>query len=201
MSSLARPDPLEAADLLARRRRISVDDYREMSERGVLTPNDRVELIDGVVVEKMTKNPPHIVATDLLDTLLRRSVPEGWFVSSGNPVLMAKFDSEPEPDLQIVRGTPRDYLARKHEPVDTALVIEVADSSYGFDRRIKGKLYASSGIPVYWILDLNRRLLEIHSDPAGDGYGLVEEFGPDSEVPIVLGGVDVARVAVREILP
>lgn len=201
MSRLAPIDPTDAADLLARRRRITVDAYQEMADRGLLTPEDRVELIHGVVVEKLRKSLPHIVATDLLVGLLPRLVPEGWFMSSGNPVLLAELDSEPEPDLQIVRGTPRDYLACKNRPADTALVIEVADSSYGFDRRIKRKLYASAGIPVYWILDLNRRILEIHSGPLGDGYGQVEEFGPDALAPIVLNGAEVARLAVREVLP
>lgn len=187
--------------LFARRRRITVELYDKMTELGLLTPEDRVELIEGVIVEKMTKNPPHIVATELLGHVLPRLVPEGWYVSSGNPVTLAQSDSEPEPDTQVVRGNPRDYLQRKHGPADAALVVEVSDSSYTFDRRIKWRLYAAEGVPLFWLLDVNRRVLEVHSDPAPEGYRATQTLGPNDEAALVLDGREVARLRVLDVLP
>ncbi len=83
--------------LLLARRRITVAEYHRMAEAGVFGPDARVELLEGVIVSKMSKNPPHVLATDLLDDLLHRLVPADFFVSMGNPVTIEERDSEPDP--------------------------------------------------------------------------------------------------------
>jgi Uma2 family endonuclease len=187
--------------LLGQRHRISVDLYDRITESGLLTKDDPVELLEGLLVEKMSKNPPHVVATALLEKKLHRVVPDNWFVTSGNPIKVPERDSEPEPDTQIVRGDPREYNARKPGPADVALVIEVSDTSYALDRRIKWTIYGAGGVPVYWLLDLNRRVLEVHTDPSPDGYRTLHTLGPDEEIALVLDGREVARFPVREVLP
>jgi Uma2 family endonuclease len=193
-------DPAQIV-LLGRRHRVTLAEYHRMAEAGVFGPEPRVELLEGVIVEKMTKNPPHVIATDLIDNLLHRLVPADYFVSMGNPVAIAERDSEPEPDAAVVRGTPRDYIGRRRTARDAALVVEVADSSYDVDSRVKAAVYAAAGVPVYWLLDLNRRRLEIHADPTPAGYARLDVADADGAAPLVLDGAEVARFAVGEVLP
>jgi len=193
--------------LLDFRHRITVEEYHRMAEAGVFGPEPRVELLEGVLIDKMPKNPPHIVATDLLEELLHHLLPRGsgYCITMGNPVTIEDRDSEPEPDAMIVRGNLRDYVGRRRTPADAALVIEVANTSYAIDRHHKWITYAAARVPIYWIVDLGRRRLEIHSEPAGQGetayYGLTQILGQDDEVALVLDGREIARFAVREILP
>ena len=193
--------------LLDFRHRITVEEYHRMVDVGVFGPEPRLELLEGVLIDKMTKNPPHVVATDLLEELLHHLLPRGsgYCITMGNPVTIEDRDSEPEPDAMIVRGNLRDYAGRRRTPADVALVIEVASTSYAYDRSSKWVTYAVARVPIYWIVDLGRRRLEIHSEPAGQGetayYGLTQILGQDDEVALVLDGREIARFAVREILP
>lgn len=195
----------ERASLLDVRHRVTVAEYRRMAEAGVLGPEPRVELLEGVLVEKMTKNPPHVIATDLIEDLLHRVVPAGFHVTMGNPLTIEESDSEPEPDAMVVRGQIRDYIGRRRTPADAALVIEVADTSYGLDRGQKWLTYAAAGVPVYWIVDLNRNRVEVHTEPAGIGeearFAATRLYTGDERVPLVLDGREVARFAAREVLP
>ena len=195
----------EATTLHDLRHRITVEEFHRMVDRGVFGDEPRVELIEGVIVDKMGKNPPHIQATDQIQYLLIRIVPEGFFFSMSNPVTIEERDSEPEPDAMVLRGRLKDFAGRKRTPRDAALVIEVSDTSYAYDRHTKWASYASAGVPVYWIFDLNRRRLEVHSDPAGEGpeatYRGTRLYLEDEEVPLVLDGREVARFAVKDILP
>lgn len=193
-------DPTQLA-LLGRRHRVTLAEYHRMAEAGVFGPEPRVELLDGVIVEKMTKNPPHVIATDLVQAVLSRLIPRGFFVSMGNPVAIAERDSEPGPDAAVVRGAPRDYVGRRRTARDAALVVEVADSSYDVDSGVKAAIYAAAGVPVFWLLDLNRQRLEIHTEPSPAGYGQRVDLRADDPAPIVLDGVEIARIAVSEMLP
>ena len=193
--------------LLDFRHRITVEEYHRMAEAGVFGPEPRLELLEGVLIDKMTKNPPHVVATDVLGELLHHllSRGSGYCISMGNPVTIEDRDSEPEPDAMILRGNLRDYTSRNRTPAEAALVIEVANTSYAYDRYSKWVTYAGARVPIYWIVDLGRRRLEIHSGPAGQAetayYGLTRILGQDDEVALVLDGREIARFAVREILP
>ncbi len=187
--------------LLDRRHRVTLAEYHRMAEAGVFGVDPHIELLEGMIVARATENSPHVLATDLVQSLLTRLVPPGFYVSMGNPVAIAERDSEPEPDAAIVRGTPRDYTARRRTARDAAVVIEITDTSYDLDSRVKTALYGAAGVPIYWLLDLNRQRLEIHSDPSLDGYRRRVEREADALVPILLDGVEVAQFPLREILP
>lgn len=191
--------------LLDLRHRITVDEYHRMAGAGMFEPGTRIELLEGVLVAKMTKNPPHTQACDLIQYLLIHLLPAGFFFTMGSPLTIEGSDSEPEPDAMVVRGRIRDFVGRRRTPADAALVIEVSDASYSLDRHHKWLTYAAAGVPIYWIVDLNRKRLEVHTEPTGQGeaarYSLTRLYGPEDEVPLVLDGREIARFPARDILP
>jgi Uma2 family endonuclease len=207
MSATTRPisttptDPIEIP--IDRVWRFSVEQYHEMARLGILTEDDRVELLEGILVAKMTKNPPHIVATGLAQDLLMRVVPPGWYVSVQDPV--TTDESEPEPDLKVVRGDRRDHLTRRVGPVDSPLVIEVADSSLREDRTLKKRIYARAGVPTYWIVNLRDREVEVYTDPTGPtarpDYRSRRDYAPGESIPLTLDGREVGPIAVDDLLP
>jgi Uma2 family endonuclease len=182
--------------------RLSVAQYHAMIRHGILVEGDRVELIHGWLVPKMTKNPPHTTATGLVSDALAPLV-AGWHVRPQEPITLS--ESEPEPDVVVARGSRRDYTNRHPGPRDVGLVVEVAESSLEQDRNVMGPVYAREGIAVYWIVNLVDHQLEVHTDPSGacaqPDYATRQVFGPADEVPVVNDGVEVGRIAVRDLLP
>src|SRR5580692_5700164 len=132
-ATAATPDPIA---------RLSVEQYHKMIQAGIFTDDNRVELLEGLLVQKMSKKPPHRVATKLVNRALESVVPAGWYVDSQEPI--TTDTSEPEPDAAIIRGDTRDYTDRHPGPDDIALVVEVADASVELDQRIKQRVYASA---------------------------------------------------------
>jgi Uma2 family endonuclease len=183
--------------------RLTVQQYLAMVEAGILTEDDPVELLEGWLVEKKTKNPPHLVATGLLLDLLPPLLPGGWLLSVQDPV--ATVDSVPEPDAAVIRGARRDYRERRPAAADVALVVEVADSSLQQDRGAKKRLYARAGIAVYWIVNLVEDQIEVYTEPSGPrrrpDYRRHQDYGLDELIPVVLDGAEVGRLAVRDLLP
>ena len=106
----------------------------------------------------------------------------------------------PEPDRCVVRGVIRDYSQRPPGPGDVGLVVEVADSSLGEDRKL-AQIYGGSGIPVYWIVNLVDRQVEVYTLPYGAGYHSRQDITPGHDVPVVLDGVEIGRIAVNDLLP
>jgi Uma2 family endonuclease len=185
-------------------RRFSVKEYHRMIDSGILTDEDRVELLEGWIVPKMPRNPPHDGMITLIhNRVLAPLLPQGWFCRGQSAVTTA--DSEPEPDLAVIRGDERNYLKRHPGPKDMALVIEVADTSIRRDRVIKARLYARAGIPIYWIINLPGGRVEVHTEPSGPSdspaYKQRHNFGRTRTVPLVLNGALVAEIPVRELLP
>ncbi len=199
-------EPTPWVALMQRRHRITVEEYHRVLDSGSLGPEPKVELLEGVIVTKMSKNPPRNLACDLIQHLLARLLlPLGYFHSMATSMAIEDRDGEPEPDVMILRGQPRDYAGRRRTPADAALLMEVSDTSYDYDRYAKWVTYAAARVPVYWILDLNRRQQEVHTEPTGEGdaavYGRTQIFGPDDEVALILDGREVGRFPVKEILP
>jgi Uma2 family endonuclease len=184
--------------------RMTIDRYQRLVESGVYGPDDPVFLWKGRLVEEMTKGNPHAFSSSSIVVLMVRLVPGGWAVRPDQPIVLSD-NSMPEPDLAIVRGSLRDYLDRTPNARDLALVAEVADSSLMQDSVTKLKAYAADGVPVYWIVNLVSRRIEVYAGPSGPAetpsYGERREYGPDDEVPVVLEGREVGRIAAREILP
>ncbi len=185
-------DLIDASETLYR---LSVDEYERIGE---FLDDPRVELIDGLLVAKMTQEPPHVVACELARTAIAIEAPSGWHFRVDKPIRIS--GSEPEPDFSLVRGKARDYVERHPGPSDTALVVEVADSSLAKDRR-RTRSYGPGGIPVYWIVNLVDRSVEVYSNPGQDGYATRTDYAVGTEVPFVIDGVTVARVAVANMLP
>lgn len=183
-------------------RRFTVDEYHRMIQEGILTEDDRVELLEGWIVPKMARNPPHDVSVALVNDALRRHIPGDWHV---RPQCAATtVDSEPEPDAAVVRGRIRDYLPSHPGGGDAGLFVEVSDSSLPRDRR-KKRIYARARVPVYWIVNLIDDQVEVYSDPAGEGdeadYRSEQVFRRGEAIPLVLDGQEVSQVPVDEILP
>ena len=182
--------------------RITVEDYHDLIDKGAFAQNERCELLEGVVVERITKNPPHVVANRRCEMLVTRRLPPGWHVRSQDPLTMA--NSEPEPDLAIVRGQMEDYAARHPSGTDVALVVEVSDTSLVTDR-YEAEIYAAAGIPCYWIMNLPERVVEVYTSPAIAGekaaYSDVRRCANDDEISIWLDGQEVARLKASELLP
>jgi Uma2 family endonuclease len=127
--------------------RLSVKHYHEMIDAGILTEDDPIELLDGWLVYKMSKKPPHSFATQNLRVILEKLLPPGWFVNVQEPVTTET--SEPEPDIAVVRGERRDYRTRHPGPADVGLVVEVSDASLDRDQKWKKNLYAEARIVLY----------------------------------------------------
>src|SRR4249920_1015536 len=130
--------------------RFSVARYQRMIETGILTDEDKVELLENYVVLKMPRNPPHDGTIDLLKAALPGQPPPGWLLRIQQTIVLT--DSQPEPDFAFVRGNPRSYLTRHPVAGDVGLIVEVADSSLLRDQHDKTRIYARGGIPWYWIV-------------------------------------------------
>jgi Uma2 family endonuclease len=183
--------------------RLSVEQYEEMIRVGILTEDDPVELLDGWLVPKMPKKPAHVLATELARDLLEKVLPEGWHVNSQQPVRLAT--SEPEPDAMVVRGARRDYRDRLPLATDVSLVVEVADTSLQQDQTFKKAIYAAAAVPVYWIINLVDRRVEVLTAPgagsAGPEYGGCHVYRPGEAVPVVIAGRDVGQIPAGDLLP
>jgi Uma2 family endonuclease len=179
--------------------RISVARYHAMRDAGILDEDDRVELLDGLIVPKMTKHPPHRLCTRLERGVLEANVPAGYYVDSQEPI--TTDDSEPEPDVCVVRGAPRDYQDRHPGPADVPLVVEVADESLRRDRGIKLALYARARIAEHWIVDLEARTVEVYTEPAGDGFARRVDHADAGDLPLAIDGRPLGRIPVKSLLP
>ncbi len=178
--------------------RLTVAQYHHMIQSGILTDDDPVELLEGWLVTKMPKNRPHSLVTQLTREVLAIAVPDGWFVDAQEPITTS--DSEPEPDVMIIRGKRRDYVTRHPGPPDVALVVEVSDATLQRDQTLKLRLYATAGIPVYWIMNLPEQKLEVYTNPAEDGYREHKIYTLEDQVPLLLEGRVVTLLPVKDML-
>ena len=154
------------------RRRFTVHDYHRMGEAGILHEDDRVELIEGEIVEMAAIGTRHFSCVNRLTRLLVRGVGDDAVVSVQNPVRLNE-DTEPQPDLAVLR--PRDYLETLPGPEDVFFLIEVSDTTLSYDRGVKLPLYARAGVAEVWIVDLASETLERHAEPSGNSYRRVEK--------------------------
>ncbi len=182
--------------------RFTVEQYARMVELGILTPDDRGELLEGWIVKKMTQYPPHAFTTDLVQDTLRPLLPEGWRVRDQKPIVTP--DSLPEPDVAIVRGPLIRYLEQHPQPRDVAVVIEVADSTLQEDRERKGRLYARARLPVYWIVNLVDDRIEVYTRPRAGrapAYRERRDYGRSDAIPLIIEGREIAQIPVQSLLP
>lgn len=149
--------------------RFNVDEYHRLGEAGILGPDDRVELIDGEIVMMTPIGSRHAATVDRCTDLFTRLVGTKAIVRVQNPIQLDDY-SEPEPDISLLRRRADFYESGHPLPTDVLLVIEVADTSIGYDREIKLPLYGSMGIVEVWIVDLGRRCIDAYRGPIAGGY-------------------------------
>lgn len=163
--------------------RFTVHDYHRMAETGVLDRDARVELIRGQIVDINAIGTPHFAMVNRLTALLVPVVAPLGMVSVQNPVRLDDH-SEPQPDVTVLVRREDYYLSALPGPADVLLLIEVADSSLGYDRRVKAGLYAESGIGEYWVIDLDKNLVHVHRQPLGATYRDARSVGADGMLDI-----------------
>lgn len=147
-------------------RRFTLDEYHEMIRSRILTEDDPVELLEGYLVLKMPPSPEHDFAIRAMDKRLQRLVPDTFTVSNQCAATLNN-NSEPEPDFTVARGDETTYRTYHPGPADTALVVEVSASSLSRDRTDKARIYARAGIPVYWVVNVIDKQIEVFTQPSG----------------------------------
>jgi Uma2 family endonuclease len=153
-------------------------------ERSGILLDQRLELIDGELINKMGKNRPHVIHLNRLAAWLRRQFGEE-FVNQAAPTDVAPEDNptnEPEPDIIVLRRPESEIRRGNPQPQDVALAVEVSDSTLAFDRSAKARLYARAGIAEYWVLDINGRRMLVHRDPQGGAYQSVVAYGETEKI-------------------
>ncbi len=158
------------------RRRFTVEEYHKMAEAGILREDDRVELIEGEIVDMAPIGTRHLACVVALTHLLVIASGGRYFVSTQNPVSLGDGD-EPQPDLNLLRCRPDPAAPRPPGPEDILLVVEVSDTTFAYDRRVKLPLYARAGIPEMWIVDLKNGSVEVYAGPSSGGYARVRRYG------------------------
>jgi len=157
------------------KRRFTADEYQRMAQARILTKYDRVELIDGEIVAKMTHGPRHNAMVD--------RTARAFFTRAGDSAIVrvqgavrVNLYSEPEPDVVLLRPRSDFYASGHPGPADILLIIEVAESSIEYDRDVKAPLYARSNVHEYWLVDLNKNVLHQHLSPQRDRYRTVRQY-------------------------
>ena len=178
-------------------------EYDRLIEVGILRTGDRVELLGGQLCVSEPQNSPHATAISLASEALRQAFTGLWHIRIQSPIALDQ-ESEPEPDLAVVAGRPRDYLA--DHPARPALVVEVADSSLAVDREHKGSLYARARLPEYWIVNLVDRVVEVYREPVpsaaafyGWAYRVGQTLRPGEQVTPL--AAPTVRILIVDLLP
>ena len=182
--------------------RFTVDEYFQIIRAGILPQDRRYELLEGWIVPKMSRNPPHDSALFRLHRRLLLLLGEEWVARAQSAARMT--ESVPEPDIAVAVG-PEDRYDDAHPTfADMRLAIEIADSSLAEDRTLKLRIYARNRIPEYWIVNLVDRRVEVYTRPRAGrvpAYRSRTEYGPGDKVPVTLGGEHLGEIIVDDILP
>lgn len=183
-------------------RRFSVEEYHHLGAAGILTEDERVELLEGWIAPKTIHNPRHALGIEKVQQALLNAVPKSCRIRVQLPITTS--DSEPEPDVAVVRGALRKHAAAHHGPEDVELLVEVAETSLALDRIDKARIYARAGIRVYWIVNLVDRQVEIYTDPSGPEanphYGRQQIYSGGQSLPLVIDGQRITGVRARDVM-
>ncbi len=197
LTTVTKPKDSAAIDPYALRR-FSVAEYHKMIKNGILTAEDRVELLEGWIVKKMPQNPPHSSSVTRANRRLARILPEHWTLRVQMPITLR--ESEPEPDIVLARG-PEDFYDRRHpKPADIAVLMEFADSTLVDDRNYKCVLYAQERIPEFWLVNLVDKKIEVYTKPYAGKYQKTLEYLSRETIPLILDGVKIDEILVSDLL-
>lgn len=178
------------------RRKFTVQQYHKMVDSGILTENDRVELIGGEIIEISPIGTKHTACVNRLVNLLVQLLGKMVIVAAQNPVNL-NYNSEPQPDVVLLK--PRDdfYENAHPQPEDIFLLIEVADSTVIYDREEKIPLYAQANITEFWLVDINAQVVEVYQQLTAAGYQQMQKFTSGQTLSI-LGFPDI-NITINEI--
>jgi Uma2 family endonuclease len=166
------------------------DRYEEATARGVFTPDDPIELIDGEIITHLSpQRSPHSATVSLVAEALRHAFGSGFYVREQQPLRLGER-SIPEPDVAVVRGSAMEYYDA--HPRTAALVVEVADTTLAIDRDRKLRLYSSEEVPEYWIVNLVDRCVEVNRQPAGERYAESRVYRGGDTIPVGLRAEPIA---------
>ena len=157
------------------KRRFSVKEYYLMADAGILSPRDRVELIDGEIVQMAAIGSYHAACVDTLNSLFAETLGRRVIVRVQNPVRLSEY-SEPEPDVALLRPRADFYRDAHPRPDDVMLIVEVSHSTVEYDRDVKTPLYAAAGIPELWLVNLDEDFIDGLADPDGAGYRTLRRY-------------------------
>jgi Uma2 family endonuclease len=181
-----------AVDVEPARRLFTVDEYHKMGEAGILGEDERVELIDGEIVQMAPIGHRHIGCVINANRLFLSRLGDRAVISPQNPVVIPPR-SEPQPDLALLRPRAVSYSHERPAVQDVLLAVEVADTSVRYDRVVKARLYARAGIPEFWLCLAMDGAIEVYRRPAADGYAEVMLYGPEHSVsPLAFPDVSFA---------
>lgn len=178
------------------KKRLTIDDYHAMIKAGILTEEDKIELLNGELIIMSPVGPSHSGTIDLIDTQLKVLLHKKAIVRNQGPVTLP-YHSEPEPDLAVAKYRPDFYTKSHPGPDDILISIEVADTSLERDRTVKAALYATHLIPTYWIVNLQDRQIEVYTQPKDGQYRTRQTFLPGEELELPDFGL---KVAVEDLL-
>ncbi len=182
---------MQVADQLeVRKRLIDVDEYHLMGQVGIFAPDERVELIEGEVIEMAPIGSPHTGNVNILTRLLVVAAGDRAVVSVQNPVRLDRH-SEPEPDFALLKPRADSYRGAHPRPQDVLLLVEVAESSLKYDQQVKLPLYAAHGIPEVWVFDVTAKILSVHRDPAGDAYRTTSAITAPARLRLVAADIEI----------
>ena len=173
-------------------RKFTVDQYHQMAKAGILSHQERIELVEGEIVTMSPIGFRHAFVTNYLTNWFTRNLGEAVFTSSQNPILLGDR-SEPQPDVALLKPVDNFYADRLPEAADILLLIEVADSSLTYDQTVKIPLYARSQIPEVWLINLNQQQLERHINPVNNTYQNKTIFYPEQTIsPLAFPGLKLS---------
>lgn len=179
---------------LATRHRFTVDDYHRMAAAGVLGEDDRVELLEGEIVDMSPIGARHAACVNRLTRLLTSRLGDRAIVAVQNPVRLSDL-SEPQPDVAVLHDRANFYAEAPPGPGDVVVLVEVADTTPAFDRGVKAPLYGRAGVAETWVVDLEAEAIDVFRGPGPDGYAEARRAGRGERL-----GIAGVEVAVDEIL-
>lgn len=179
---------------------ITVEMYQEMMRLGLLDETPNVYLWNGRLVERMPPKPPHSESVRQGYDRLKALTPDGYEIDRERPMALTLRPSAPQLDVAIIRGRFRDFSPNLFPSTAVALIVEVSDATLVKDRR-NAATYAAEGIPIYWIINLGDRCLELHAEPLNGVYRSRIVLAQTDEVPVILDGREVGRLRVADLLP
>jgi len=183
---------------LLKRWRLTVDDYHRMGKAGILHEDDRVELIEGELIEMAAIGSCHFTSVNNLNHEFSERATGRYIVSVQNPVRLSRH-SEPQPDLTLLRPRADKYANSLPDPEDVLLIVKVSDTTVAADRKVKLPLYAAAGIPDSWLVNIPRRSIEVHRGPRSGRYQQVTVFRTGERISLLM--LPEVSVAVEDILP